>query len=87
MQTHKAIVASTAGLEGFLCSVSARATSAANQETYLAYLPAAHILEFCAEVGSGRGGRERGAGAGAGAGGAGGGGRTGACCRLYGAGP
>jgi long-chain acyl-CoA synthetase len=30
--------------------VSDRATSEANQETYLAYLPLAHILEFAAEM-------------------------------------
>ena len=30
--------------------MSDRATSEANQETYLAYLPLAHILEFAAEM-------------------------------------
>jgi hypothetical protein len=35
---------------GHAQSISRRATSPAQQETYLAYLPSAHILEFSAEV-------------------------------------
>jgi len=50
MLKHSAIVAAAAGLENYFCNISARATTQANQETYLAYLPAAHILEFAAEM-------------------------------------
>jgi long-chain acyl-CoA synthetase len=52
MLKHSALVASVAGLEDYFCgAVGPRATSPDDQEVYLAYLPAAHILEFSAEVG------------------------------------
>jgi long-chain acyl-CoA synthetase len=52
MLKHSAIVAAIAGLENHLNrdGLSSRATGDADQETYLAYLPAAHILEFAAEM-------------------------------------
>jgi long-chain acyl-CoA synthetase len=51
MLKNSSIVASMAGLEDYFCSsVGNRATNEFDQETYLAYLPAAHILEFAAEM-------------------------------------
>lgn len=51
MLKHSSITASVAGLEAYFNdNVSKRATNAATQEVYLAYLPAAHILEFAAEM-------------------------------------
>jgi len=51
MLTHSSIVAAAAGLEDYFCGMgSVRATCETDQETYLAYLPAAHILEFAAEM-------------------------------------
>ena len=52
MLKHSAIVAAVAGIENWASSngLSGRATSTDDQETYLAYLPAAHILEFAAEM-------------------------------------
>jgi len=50
MLKHSSIVASMAGLEDYFMELSPRATNEYDQETYLAYLPAAHILEFAAEM-------------------------------------
>jgi len=51
MLKQSTICAGIAGLENYFCeNVSDRATSGATQEVYLAYLPAAHILEFTAEM-------------------------------------
>ena len=50
MLKHSAIVASVAGLEDYFLGISKRASTSSTQETYLAYLPAAHILEFAAEM-------------------------------------
>jgi len=50
MLKHSAITASIGSLEGYFENLSPRATTIDNQETYLAYLPAAHILEFSAEM-------------------------------------
>jgi len=50
MLTHRSIVASVSGLEGYFLDFSKRATSQCTQEIYLAYLPLAHILEFSAEI-------------------------------------
>jgi len=51
MLKQSTICAGIAGLENyFVENVGPRASSEATQEVYLAYLPAAHILEFTAEM-------------------------------------
>ena len=50
MLKHSSVVAAVGGFFDFI-SDFAIPTSVAYQETYLAYLPAAHILEFAVETG------------------------------------
>lgn len=51
MLTHKSITAAAGGLEGIFNKEMGTGRGApGNQEVYLAYLPAAHILEFSAEM-------------------------------------
>jgi len=50
MLKHSSVVAAVGGFFDFI-SDFAIPTSASYQETYLAYLPAAHILEFAVETG------------------------------------
>ena len=47
MITHKSIAASVSGIRDVLESIPGQHESTL---TYLAYLPAAHILELCAEL-------------------------------------
>uniref|UniRef100_A0A7S2S8W9 AMP-dependent synthetase/ligase domain-containing protein n=3 Tax=Rhizochromulina marina TaxID=1034831 RepID=A0A7S2S8W9_9STRA len=50
MIKQSALLAAVGGLEDYIREVAPRPTSPGQQEVYLAYLPAAHILEFCAEL-------------------------------------
>jgi long-chain acyl-CoA synthetase len=50
MLKQSAICAAIASLEGYFMNTGHRATCKDDQQTYLAYLPAAHILEFSAEM-------------------------------------